>query len=121
MSDLIQLKAQVERVIYYNEENDYAVIKVRVYGRMDLVTFIGNIASPTPGEILSMSGEWINHPQFGDQFKVTFCKSSVPATVVGIQKYLGGGLIKGIGPVMAKRIVSVFGDKTLDIIEESAE
>lgn len=116
-----QLKAQVERVTYYNEENDYAVIKVKVYGRMDLVTVVGTIASPTPGEILNMSGEWINHPQFGEQFKVTFCKSSVPATVVGIQKYLGGGLIKGIGSVMAKRIVSVFGEKTLDIIEESAE
>lgn len=75
--ELTQLKSQVERVTYYNEENDYAVIKVKVYGRMELVTVIGNIASPTPEEVLAMSGEWIKHPQFGEQFKVTFCKSCV--------------------------------------------
>ena len=71
------------------------------------------------GKVPMMSGEWMNHPQFGKQFKVTFCKNSVPATVVGIEKYLGGGLIKGVGPVMAKRIVSVFGEKILDVIEET--
>ena len=119
--ELVELKGYVERITYYNEENDYAVIKVKVYGYSDLVTVVGNVASPTQGEVLEMKGELINHPQFGEQFKAVFCKSSVPATVVGIQKYLGGGLIKGIGPVMAKRIVSVFGEKTLDVIEESAE
>lgn len=120
-SELVNLKGQLERITYYNEENDYAVLKVKVYGYTDLVAVVGNVVSPTPGEVLSMSGEWINHPQFGEQFKIVFCKSSVPASVVGIQKYLSGGLIKGIGPVMAKRIVAVFGEKTLDVIENSAE
>jgi exodeoxyribonuclease V alpha subunit len=118
---LVKLRGQLERITFENEENDYVVAKVRVYGYADLVTVVGNISSPTPGEILSMSGEWINHPKFGPQFKATFCKCSVPASVAGIEKYLGSGLIKGIGPVMAKRIVKMFGEKTLDVIEESVD
>jgi exodeoxyribonuclease V alpha subunit len=118
---LVKLKGQLERVTFENEENDYVVAKVRVYGYADLVTIVGNIPSPNPGEILSMSGEWTNHPKFGEQFKVVFCSCAVPASVAGIEKYLGSGLIKGIGPVMAKRIVKMFGEKTLDIIEESVE
>jgi exodeoxyribonuclease V alpha subunit len=120
-ANLVKLKGQLERVTFENEENDYVVAKVNVYGHSDLVTVVGNIPSPSPGEILTMSGEWTNHPKFGQQFKVTFCACSVPASVAGIEKYLGSGLIKGIGPVMAKRIVKMFGEKTLDVIEESVE
>ncbi|MDR0555794.1 MAG: ATP-dependent RecD-like DNA helicase [Holosporaceae bacterium] len=116
-----KLRGQLERITYASEENDYVVAKVRVYGRADLVTIVGNIPSPTPGEILDMSGTWSNHPKFGEQFKVAFCFCSVPASVNGIEKYLGSGLIRGIGPVMAKRIVKMFGEKTLDIIEKSAD
>ena len=71
-SELVNIKGQLERITYYNEENDYAVLKVKVYGYTDLVTVVGNVVSPTPGEVLTMSGEWINHPQFGEQFKVVF-------------------------------------------------
>ncbi|GHU12788.1 ATP-dependent RecD-like DNA helicase [Alphaproteobacteria bacterium] len=120
-TNLVKLKGQLERVTYENEENDYVVAKVKVYGYANLVTIIGNIPSPTPGEVLSMSGNWVEHPKFGEQFKVVFCTCSVPASVVGIEKYLGGGLIRGVGPVMAKRIVAKFGEKTLDIIEGSIE
>jgi len=74
-----------------------------------------------PGEIIKMRGEWTNHPRYGEQFKIIHYKTSVPASVFGIQKYLGSGLIKGIGPVMAKRITKQFGKKTLDIIEEEIE
>ncbi len=119
--NLVSLRGQLERITFENEENDYIVAKVRVYGYSDLVTITGNIPSPTPGEILNMAGEWSTHPKFGDQFKVVFCKCSVPASVASIEKYLGSGLIKGIGPVMAKRIVAKFGEKTLDVIEESVE
>ncbi|MGM0428663.1 MAG: SF1B family DNA helicase RecD2, partial [Thermodesulfobacteriota bacterium] len=76
---------------------------------------------PMPGEIIKMRGEWTNHPRYGEQFKIIHYKTSVPASVFGIQKYLGSGLIKGIGPVMAKRITKQFGKKTLDIIEEEIE
>src|SRR5208283_3724619 len=77
--------------------------------------------APMPGEIIRMHGEWTNHPKFGEQFKIVFYKSMVPASVNGIQKYLGSGLIKGIGPVMAKRIVKEFGKDTLDVIEADVE
>lgn len=120
-SNLVKLHGQFERVTFENEENGYTVAKVRVYGHSDLVTIIGNIPSPTPGEILSMSGEWSSHPKFGPQFKIVFCECSVPASVNGIEKYLGSGLIKGIGPKMAKRIVAKFGEHTLDIIEKSVK
>ncbi|GHT95412.1 hypothetical protein FACS1894122_12880 [Alphaproteobacteria bacterium] len=70
---LVKLKGQLERVTFENEENAYTVAKIKVYGYTDLVTIVGNIPSPTPGEILSLSGEWVEHPKFGEQFKVVFC------------------------------------------------
>lgn len=115
------LQGQIERITYTNEENGYTVAKVKVYGRKDLVTVVGNLMAPTPGEIIRMNGEWANHPRYGEQFKIITYKSLVPASVYGIKKYLGSGLIKGIGPIMAGRIVGKFGDKTLDIIEGEIE
>jgi exodeoxyribonuclease V alpha subunit len=114
---LTNLQGQIERITYTNEENGYTVAKVKVYGRNDLVTVVGNILSPTPGEVIKMKGEWVNNQKYGEQFKVVHYKSLVPASVSGIQKYLGSGLIKGIGPVMAKRIVKKFGEDTLEVIE----
>ncbi|MDD5099911.1 MAG: ATP-dependent RecD-like DNA helicase, partial [Syntrophales bacterium] len=119
--NLTDLRGQIERITYINEENSYTVAKVKVYGRKDLVTVIGNIVNPTPGEIISMKGEWGNHPKYGEQFNVVFCQSTTPATVYGIEKYLGSGLVKGIGPVMAKRIVKKFKEETLNIIENDIQ
>ncbi len=112
------LQGQLERITYTNEENGFTIARVKVYGRHDLVTIVGNMMGPTPGEVLEIEGEWANHPKYGEQFKIAGYRSKVPGTVFGIQKYLGSGLIKGIGPVMAKRIVSRFGEETLDIIEK---
>jgi len=118
---LTDLRGQIERITYTNEESGYTVARVKVYGRKDLVTVIGNIVNPTPGEIVSMKGEWGNHPKYGEQFKVVFCQSTTPATVYGIEKYLGSGLVKGIGPVMAKRIVKKFKEETLNVIEKEIQ
>ncbi|GHS98312.1 ATP-dependent RecD-like DNA helicase [Alphaproteobacteria bacterium] len=118
---LVELKGLLERITYEDEVSGYTVAKVKVTGTKGLVTIVGNIPSPSPGAVLTMQGEWMSHPKFGEQFKVSFCSCSVPASIKGIEKYLGSGLIKGIGPAMAKRIVALFGEKTLDIIEESAE
>lgn len=115
---LADLEGQIERITYTNEENGFTIAKLKVYGRPDLVTVVGNLMAPTPGEILKLTGEWANHPKYGEQFKIVQYKTTVPASVYGIQKYLGSGLIKGIGPVMAKRIVKEFGEQTLDIIED---
>ena len=118
---LADLQGQIERITYTNEENGFTIARVKVYGQRDLVTVVGNLLDPTPGEILKMKGEWANHPKYGEQFKIVNYKTSVPASVYGIQKYLGSGLIKGIGPVMARRIVKKFGKNTLDIIEDEIE
>jgi exodeoxyribonuclease V alpha subunit len=118
---LAELQGQIERITFTNEENGFTIAKVKIPGRPDLVCVVGNLMAPMPGEIIKMQGEWTNHPKFGEQFKIAFYKSMVPASVNGIQKYLGSGLIKGIGPVMAKRIVKKFGKDTLDVIEADVE
>ncbi len=118
---LAELQGQIERITYTNEENGFTIAKVKVPGRQDLVCAVGNLMAPMPGEVIKMQGEWTNHPKFGEQFRIVFYKSMVPASVNGIQKYLGSGLIKGIGPVMAKRIVEKFGKDTLDVIEADLE
>lgn len=117
----VPLQGQVERITYHNEENGYSVLKLRVPGRKDLVTVVGSFASVTAGESLRLTGEWGTHAKYGEQFKCEHYQSLAPATVDGIRKYLGSGLIKGIGPVMAKRIVQRFGQDTLEVIERDVE
>jgi len=113
-----EIKGQIERITFFNEENNYTIAKMRVHGRTDTITVVGTLFSVTPGEVLRLSGYWDKHPRYGEQFKVITCESLLPATVKGIEKYLGSGMIKGIGPVMAKRLVSRFGDETLTVIEK---
>jgi len=117
----VYLQGQIERITYANDENGYTIAKVKVQGHRGLVTVVGNLMAPTPGEIIKMYGEWVNHPRYGEQFKVDRYKSLVPASVYGIRKYLGSGLIKGIGPIMARRIVERFGKETLDVIDKEIE
>ena len=114
---IIEIKGQLKRITYHNQENAYTIAKMKVEGRHDLVTVVGNLLSVSPGEVLKLKGEWHNHPKFGEQFKISSYESVIPATVKGIEKYLGSGLIKGIGPVMAKRLVAKFGIETLQVIE----
>ncbi len=92
-----------------------------VKGSIDPVTVTGNFSSVSPGETVELTGLWTSHPQYGDQFKALEYSVTRPATLAGIQKYLGSGLIKGIGPVTARRIVDHFGEETLDIIETTIE
>jgi len=117
----LEIKGQIERITYYNEENGYTIAKVKVQGRAGLVTIVGSIVSLIPGEVLKLQGFWDNHPRYGEQFKIVSYESIMPATVKGIEKYLGSGMIKGIGPVTAKRLVSKFGIETLSIIDNSIE
>lgn len=113
----IVLEGQLARITYYNEETGYTVARLNVRGYLEPVTVVGNIINPTQGEILEVTGEWINHPKFGRQFKIIGHRLKIPSSMEGIEKYLGSGLIKGIGPVMASRIVKKFKEKTLEIIE----
>jgi len=118
---LTELSGQIERITYTNEENGFTIARVKIHGQQDLITVVGYLMSPTSGETLNLKGEWVNHPKFGEQFKVAEYKTTVPATVFGIERYLGSGLIKGLGPIMAGRIVKKFGKKTLDVIENDIE
>ena len=110
-------KGSIERVTYHNPENGYTIARLAVEGERDLVTIVGAIASIQEGESVEVEGEWANHPKYGKQFKVENYKQVYTSTLEGIQKYLGSGLIKGVGAVSAKRIVAHFGAETLDIID----
>ncbi len=116
-----KLQGLVERITFTSEEDGYSVIKVRVPGYRDLVTVVGNFVSLCLGETLLMEGTWSTHARFGRQFRVDRYETTVPSTVQGIRKYLGSGLIRGIGPKMAERIVKRFAEKTLDIIDNQIE
>ncbi len=111
----------MERITYHNEESHYTIAKLKVPGQHSLVTVIGNLITVSAGEVLRLQGAWENHPKYGAQFRITSYESVVPATAKGIERYLGSGLIKGIGPVMARRLVERFGKETLDVIETKSE
>lgn len=111
----------MERITYHNEDNHYTIAKLKVHGRRDLVTVVGTFITVLPGEVLKLKGTWEHHPKYGEQFKVVSYESVIPATAKGIERYLGSGLIKGIGPVMSKRLVEKFGEETLAIIETKSE
>jgi exodeoxyribonuclease V alpha subunit len=111
----------VERITYYNAENGYTVAQVTPEGRAYTVTVVGNLLEVSPGESLRLHGEWTTHARYGRQFQVQRYTTVLPATAAGIEKYLGSGLIKGIGPVTARRIVRRFKLDTLRIIEEEPQ
>lgn len=115
------LRCSVERITYQNDDNGYSVLKVRAKGFTDLVTIVGSMAGVNVGSVLSLQGQWKNDSKYGKQFSVIKWEETLPATVFGIEKYLGSGLIKGIGAVYAKKIVEKFGVDTLKIIEETPD
>ncbi|MFD3568574.1 ATP-dependent RecD-like DNA helicase [Streptomyces sp. NPDC058667] len=114
------IEGVLERITYANEESGYTVARVDTgRGAGDLLTVVGSLLGAQPGESLRMEGRWGSHPQYGKQFTIDNYTTVLPATVQGIRRYLGSGLIKGIGPVFADRITSHFGLDTLDILEEA--
>ena len=115
------LRCVVERITYRNEQNGYSVLKCRVKGFQDLVAVVGAMPDVHVGSVLSLGGAWKLDAKYGRQFSAETVEEALPATVVGIEKYLGSGLVKGIGPKFAQRIVQRFGRDTLDVIEETPE
>jgi len=111
------LAGLVERVTFHNAENGFCVLRVKARGRRDLVTVVGHAATISPGEWITASGEWVNDRTHGQQFKTRFMRTSAPTSIDGIEKYLSSGMIRGIGPVYAKKMVRAFGEKVFDIIE----
>lgn len=115
------LKGVVERITYENEENGFSIIKIKSKGFPDLVTVVGKLAAVNVGSIISLKGEWKVDSKYGRQFAAQDYRETMPATIAGIEKYLGSGLIKGIGPVYAKRITGRFGEDTLRVLEEESD
>ena len=116
-----RLRCVVERITYQNEQNGYTVIKCKAKGFSDLVTVVGIMPEVHVGSVLSLTGSWKMDAKYGRQFAIESFEEALPATVYGIEKYLGSGLVKGIGPKFAKRIVQEFGSETLNVIENSPD
>jgi exodeoxyribonuclease V alpha subunit len=130
MGNRVEISGSVERVTFYNEENGYTVLRLRpddrgllpyAHGKEHLVTVVGNLPAVNPGEWLKLTGQWLNHAKHGRQFQVEVCEQAVPATVEGIKRYLGSGMVRGVGKVMAERIVNRFGADTLAVIDENPQ
>ena len=116
-----RIRCVVERITFQSPDTGYSVLKVSVKGYQELVTVVGNLADAVVGSVLLIEGEWTNNPKYGTQFSAQKWEETVPATVYGIEKYLGSGLIKGVGAVYAKKIVKKFGTDTIAVIEDSPE
>jgi exodeoxyribonuclease V alpha subunit len=111
------LAGLVERVTFHNAENGFCVLGIKARGHRDLITVIGHAAVIAAGEWVTASGEWVNDRTHGQPFKSRFLRTSAPTTTEGIEKYLGSGMIRGIGPVYARKMVKAFGEKVFDVIE----
>jgi exodeoxyribonuclease V alpha subunit len=113
------LAGLVERVTYHNAENGFGVLRAKVRGHRDVVTVVGHAATIAAGEWITASGDWVNDRTHGQQFKARFLRTSPSTSAAGIEKYLSSGMIRGVGPVYAKKLVGAFGEKVFDIIESS--
>jgi len=118
-SATVHLQGIVERVTYHAEDSGYTVARLKVPGERDLITIVGPFPDIHAGQTLCLTGYWREHLKYGRQFQCLHAQETKPATLTGVEKYLGSELIKGIGPVTARRIVAHFGLETLDIIEQS--
>src|SRR6516162_2673659 len=108
----------VDRVTFHNPENGFCVLRVKARGLRDLITVLGHAAMISPGEFVNANGSWVNDRTHGLQFKASFLKVTAPTTIEGIEKYLGSGMIRGIGPVYARKLVRAFGPAVFDVIEQ---
>ena len=118
---MIKIRCVVERITYQNQENGYSVMKVKVKGYSDLVTLVGNLLDVPVGAVLLCNGDWKMDKRYGQQFACETWEEVMPATVYRIEKYLGSGLVKGIGPKFAHLIVERFGTETIEVIEDDIE
>ena len=115
------LAGLVERVTFHNPETGFCVLRVKARGQRDLITVVGHAAMISAGEFVQMSGAWVNDRTHGQQFRAAFLKASPPTTLEGIERYLGSGMIRGIGPIYARRLVRGFGEAVFDLIEQQPE
>ena len=115
------LAGSVERVTFHNPANGFCVLRIKARGHRELVTVVGHAAEISAGEWITVSGQWHNDREHGLQFKAAFLRASAPTTAEGIEKYLGSGMIRGIGPIYASKLVGVFGAEVFEVIEQAPE
>ncbi len=117
------LAGLVERVTFHNADNEFCVLRIKARGHRDLVTVVGHAAMVSAGEWITASGEWINDRTHGQQFKARFMRTSEPSSIEGIEKYLGSGMIRGIGPVYAGkgRVASITGQARSTLTRENGQ
>ena len=115
------IRGTVDTIVFASTDNRFTVLKMTPEKRSTKITVILNSAAPLVGQLLEVEGEWTQHPKFGQQFKAVSCRAVAPTEISGIEKFLASGAISGIGPAMAKRIVAMFGEKTLDILSSPQE
>lgn len=115
------LAGSIERVTFHSAESGFCVLRIKARGHRDLVTVVGHAAEISAGEWVTVSGTWVNSREHGQQFKASFLKASAPTTAEGIEKYLGSGMIRGIGPIYASKLVGAFGAEVFEVIEQAPE
>jgi exodeoxyribonuclease V alpha subunit len=115
------LAGSIERVTFHSAESGFCVLRIKARGHRDLVTVVGHAAEISAGEWVTVSGTWVNSREHGQQFKASFLRASAPTTAEGIEKYLGSGMIRGIGPIYASKLVAVFGAEVFEVIEQAPE
>ncbi len=115
------LEGELERITYSNPETHYTIAKLKTSKTHNMVTIVGSMPAVKPGQFLKIEGTWETHPKYGQQFKIASYEETLPATISGIKKYLASGIVKGIGPSTAHRMISCFGAKTFEIIEKNPE
>jgi len=116
-----EISGLAERVTFHNPDNGFCVLRLKVKGERDLLTVVGHTPSIGPGEYVMASGAWFTDREYGRQFKATTLRVTAPTTLEGMEKYLGSGTIRGIGPNFARRLVQAFGASVFDIVEQTPE
>ena len=117
---MITIKGVLSRLTYQNPDNQYTVCRIQVEKIQDPITVVGFLAGVAEGETLTLKGQWASHPKYGDQFRADAYEVTLPATVSGIRRYLGSGMIKGISKSLADRIVDRFQEQTLEVMANSS-
>ena len=116
---MTEIQGVVEDIVFHNEENGYIIAHLN--DNKEHITVVGIVPYINEGQNLKLTGEWVNHPQFGKQFKITYCEEVIPSSITGIEKYLASGVIQGIGPITAKKIVQHFGENTMNVLDNEIE
>ncbi len=121
LEPIVTIEGEVKRIVFERADTGFLVARLQQKGKPDPVTFVGTLLPVSPGETVRLTGRWVEDKRFGRQLRVSTYETVLPGTVKGIERYLGSGLIEGIGPVYAKRLVEAFGVETLKVIDQEPQ